>query len=77
MKNMATTTYGVKLKWNEESTWATRNISTTPTKDNAVSFCKAMKSLRSGGMTRRTACGMTTNRSPCIWLSPSALAAAR
>ena len=32
---------------------------------SAVSFCSPMKSLRSGGITRRTACGRITLRSVC------------
>ena len=35
-----------------------------------------MKSLSSGGITRRTACGTTTWRSACAGVSPSASAAA-
>ena len=43
---------------------------------SAVSFCNATKSFRSGGITRRTACGITTNRSDCHRVSPSDRAAA-
>ena len=42
----------------------------------AVSFWRPMKSLSSGGMTRRTACGTTTKRIAWSWLSPSDRAAA-
>ena len=35
------------------------------------------KSLSSGGTTRRSACGSTTWRIVCAWVSPSARAAAR
>ena len=41
-----------------------------------MSFWSPMKSLRSGGITRRTACGSTTKRSACQRLSPSERAAA-
>ena len=41
-----------------------RKTSTTPIDDTStVSFWRPMKSLSSGGTTRRTACGSTTNRS--------------
>ena len=42
----------------------------------AVSFCSEMKSLSSGGMIRRTACGTTTKRR--VWKKdrPSERAAA-
>ena len=53
------------------------NASTTPSvPTSAVSFCSPMKSLRSGGITRRTACGSTTKRSDCPCESPSERAAA-
>ena len=45
-------------------------VSTTSAMDavesRAVSFCRLMKSLSSGGMTRRTACGTSTVRS--VWV---------
>ena len=41
-----------------------------------TSFCSATKSLSSGGVTVRTACGSTTSRVVWRWLSPSDRAAA-
>ena len=41
-----------------------------------MSFCKPMKSFRSGGITRRTACGRTTEASAWPRVSPSERAAA-
>ena len=60
------TRYGVKLKSPPASICAAEaprpaRAATT----SAVSFCRPMKSLSSGGMTRRTACGRTTWRS--VW----------
>ena len=43
---------------------------------SAVSFWSPMKSFRSGGITRRTACGTTTWRSDWVRVSPSERAAA-
>ena len=43
---------------------------------SAVSFVSPMKSLRSGGMTRRTACGRTTKRIAWNAERPSERAAA-
>jgi hypothetical protein len=41
--------------------------SVTPTTPMiAVSFCRPMKSFRSGGMTRRIACGRITWRIICV-----------
>ena len=42
---------------------------------SAVSFWRLMKSLSSGGMMFRTACGSTTYRSAVPWDSPSERAA--
>jgi hypothetical protein len=42
----------------------------------AVSFCRPMKSLSSGGITRRIAWGSTTKRMVLAWESPSERAAA-
>jgi hypothetical protein len=42
----------------------------------AVSFCRPMKSFISGGTTRRTAWGRTTNRMVLPWDSPRERAAA-
>ncbi len=53
-------------------------MSVTPTVDTSeVSFCRLTKSFSSGGSTRRTACGKTTDRIVCAWFSPSERAAAR
>ena len=41
-----------------------------------MSFCNEMKSLSSGGTTRRVACGSTTYRIACPCESPSASALA-
>ena len=43
---------------------------------SAVSFCSPMKSLSSGGITRRTACGRITRRSVWPRERPSERAAA-
>ena len=76
-KSVAATRYGVPLKVADWSICACLNASTTPSvPTSAVSFCSPMKSLSSGGMTRRTACGSTTNRSAWPWESPSERAAA-
>ena len=48
-----------------EARWAAASVSPS-TVTSAVSFCRPMKSFRSGGMTRRIACGRTTNRSACV-----------
>ena len=56
-------TMGVKLKAADCSICARRKASTTPMRlTSAVSFVSPMKSFSSGGMMRRTACGMTTKR---------------
>ena len=61
MNTRATPRNGVKLKVAACLIWAVRKISTTPMNDTrTVSFWSPMKSLSSGGMTRRTACGRTT-----------------
>src|SRR5215218_965466 len=55
---------------------ATRNASSGPRiETSATSFCSAMKSFRSGGITRRTACGSTTWRVDCADVRPSESAA--
>ena len=60
-KKSAATTYAVKLKYLFEKFCACSVISVTPiTFTSAVSFCSPMKSFRSGGITRRTACGTMT-----------------
>ena len=57
---------------------ASRNASTTPRiETSATSFWSAMKSFRSGGPTRRTACGRITWRSAWPSVSPIASAASR
>ena len=77
MKTSATARYGVKLKLAACLICACRKISTTPIDDTrTVSFWRPMKSLSSGGMTRRTACGTMTWRSDWKRLSPSDRAAA-
>ena len=43
---------------------------------SAVSFCRPMKSFSSGGITRRTACGSTTEASAWVCVRPSERAAA-
>ena len=69
--------YGVKLNVAALSIWACRKASITPIDaTSAVSFCRPMKSFSRGGITRRTACGSTTNRSDCHRDSPSERAAA-
>ncbi len=58
---MAATMYEVKFAQVVEKFWACSAASATPiTVTSAVSFCRPMKSFRSGGTTRRTACGTTT-----------------
>ena len=53
------------------------NASITPSvPTSAVSFCRPMKSFRSGGITRRIACGRITRRSAWKRESPSERAAA-
>ena len=67
----------MKLKSADTSIWACLNASTEPRiPTSAVSFCSPMKSFRSGGITRRTACGNTTEASACPRVSPSERAAA-
>ena len=69
--------YGVKLNLAAWICCVWRKISTIPIVDTStVSFCRPMKSLSSGGITRRTACGRTTNRRPCHRERPSDRAAA-
>src|SRR5262249_38108356 len=67
-KQMAAPTNGVKLKSPALTRWARRNASTENADTNAiraVSFWSEMKSFINGGTTRRTACGITTERSDC------------
>ena len=67
----------MKLKSAETSICACLNASTEPRiPTSAVSFCSPMKSFRSGGITRRTACGSTTAASAWLRVSPSERAAA-
>jgi len=67
----------VKLNVAAWSIWVCLNASTAPRMPtSAVSFWSPMKSLRSGGITRRTACGTTTYQTDCRWLRPSERAAA-
>src|SRR5438093_55939 len=76
-KSTAAQRYGVKLNVAAASIcdWLKASIAPrVPT--SAVSFCSPMKSFRSGGITRRTACGSTTKRSACRWERPSERAAA-
>src|SRR5213075_1349691 len=76
-KTKATAMYGVKLNLAALMIDDSRKISTTPSVDTrTVSFCSPMKSLRSGGITRRTACGTITKRSAWRRLRPSDRAAA-
>ena len=57
-KISAVARYGVKLNVACRRIWVSRKISTTPMDDTStVSFWRPMKSLSSGGITRRTACG--------------------
>src|SRR4029077_11238306 len=70
--SVAATRYGVKLNVADWSICACLNASTTPrVPTRAVSFCSPMKSLRSGGITRRTAWGRMTKRSDCPRERPS------
>src|SRR6476620_2709971 len=76
-KSVAATRYGVPLKVADWSICACLNASTTPSvPTSAVSFWSPLKSLSRGGITRRTACGTTTNRSACRCERPSERAAA-
>ena len=75
--SVAATRYGVPLNVADWSICACLNASTTPSvPTRAVSFCRPMKSFRSGGITRRTACGRTTKRSDWPCERPSERAAA-
>ncbi len=66
MKNTAATRYEGKSPFCVENCCDSDAASATPITDTiAVSFCSPMKSLSSGGMTRRTACGMTTYLIAC------------
>ena len=66
MKRSPATRYGVKSYVRATSIWAARTASTAPrTEIRPTSFCSATKSLSSGGVTRRTACGSTTRRIDC------------
>src|SRR3954454_20392491 len=74
----AAATRGVYSKFEDASICATRNASSGPRiETRATSFCSEMKSLSSGGTTRRTACGSTTKRSAWRPVNPTASAAAR
>src|SRR3954469_18839952 len=74
----AAATSGVYSKFEDASIWATRNASSGPRIDtSATSFWSEMKSLSSGGTTRRPAWGSTTWRSAWAPVSPTASAAAR
>ena len=74
----AAATSGVYSKFDDASIWATRNASSGPRMEtSATSFWSEMKSLSSGGTTRRTAWGSTTKRSDWRPVSPIASAAAR
>ena len=65
-KKTAATVYAVKLKYVVEYCCACCVASPAPMITRiAVSFCRPMKSFRSGGITRRTACGTTTYRIDC------------
>ena len=67
---------GVKLKLAAFKICACLKVSTTPRMEtSAVSFWRPMKSLRSGGITRRKACGITTYRSAWMRVRPRARAA--
>src|SRR5947209_18395883 len=73
----AATRYGVKLNVALTSISAWFSDSTAPSTDTrAVSFCRPMKSFKSGGTTRRTACGRVTYRSARPRDNPSERAAA-
>ena len=76
-KSTAAARYAVKLNVAFASIWDCWNASTAPSvPTSAVSFCSPMKSLRSGGITRRTAWGRMTRRSVCARVRPSERAAA-
>ena len=63
--------YAVKLNVALVSICDCWNASTAPSvPTSAVSFCRPMKSLSSGGITRRTACGRITRRSVCQRAQP-------
>ncbi len=75
---MAAATYGVKLNVRFLIVSARRSAPTGPsTLISATSFCRLTMSFISGGTTRRTACGSTTER--IVWPldRPSDRAAAR
>ncbi len=61
------------LPWMSLPTRATSLRAITPTR--VVSFIRAMKSLSSGAITLRTACGTITLRIAWPWLMPSERAA--
>src|SRR3954447_19592182 len=78
MKNTAATRNDGKSPFVFENCCDSDAASVTPiTETIAVSFCRPTKSLSSGGITRRTACGMTTYHIVCEYESPSDRAAAR
>ena len=67
MKKAAASVTGDRLNSWPATAWTTSTTSAMPAVDSrAVSFCRLMKSLSSGGMTRRTACGTSTVRS--VWV---------
>src|SRR5437016_2891730 len=78
MNSTPATTKPVKLKYDELKFCAWIVASVTPaTEMIAVSFWRPTKSFRSGGITRRTACGRTTWRRACPYERPSERAAIR
>src|SRR4051812_42875425 len=78
MKKTAATRYDGKSPFCVENCCESDAASATPiTETIAVSFCRPTKSFRSGGVTRRTACGMITYCIVCQYESPSDRAAAR
>ena len=66
MNRNATTVIGERLNSFDSHSPAVSNASgIAATDSSAVSFCRLMKSLSSGGITRRTACGTSTVRRVC------------
>ena len=64
---IATVVTGDRLKWLLAMILAWLKASMVPmTLTSAVSFCRPMKSLSSGGMIRRTAWGTMTKRRVCM-----------
>ena len=68
--------YGVKLNVADCLIWGPEDLDDADVRTRTVSFWRPMKSLSSGGITRRTAWGRTTWRSDWNRERPSERAAA-